>query len=88
MVISTLEEFFLKGKKKGKIEGKKKGKIEGKIEGKVQDILKILNKRFRKIPKSVSQSLNSYTDLIALDSLFELALDCKTLAEFERELVY
>ncbi|MDR3197851.1 MAG: Rpn family recombination-promoting nuclease/putative transposase, partial [Planctomycetaceae bacterium] len=78
MVMSTMEELLLKGVKKGV----KKGKIESKT----QDVLKILDKRFKKIPNSIVQSVNSYTDLIALDSLFELALDCKTLAEFEREL--
>jgi hypothetical protein len=76
MVMSTLEEYFVNGAKKGAIESK------------IQDILKILTKRFEKIPKSISQPLSSYTDLIALESLFELALDCKTLAEFERELVH
>jgi hypothetical protein len=72
MVTSTLEELFLKGK----------------TESKIQAVLKVLNKRFKKVPRSVSQSVNSYTDLIALDSLFELALDCETLAEFERELAH
>jgi hypothetical protein len=72
MVMSILEEFLLEGEKKNKI----------------QYILKTLNKRFKKVPKSISQSVNSYTDLIALDSLFELALDCETLADFERELVH
>ncbi|MDR1141810.1 MAG: Rpn family recombination-promoting nuclease/putative transposase [Planctomycetaceae bacterium] len=76
MVVSTLEKHFVKGEKKGRIEGK------------IQDILKILDKRFGKVPESISQSINSYTDSIALDSLFELALDCETLAEFERELVH
>ncbi|MDR2704431.1 MAG: Rpn family recombination-promoting nuclease/putative transposase [Planctomycetaceae bacterium] len=84
MVVSTLEELFTQGKVEGKVEGKE----EGKIESRVQDVLKILTKRFKYVPVSISQSVNSYTDLIALDSLFELAMDCETLAEFERELVY
>ncbi|MDR0337915.1 MAG: Rpn family recombination-promoting nuclease/putative transposase [Planctomycetaceae bacterium] len=84
MVLSTLEEIFLEGKIEGKIEGKD----EGKIESKIQDVLKILNKRFRKVPNSILQSVNSYTDLVALDSLFELALDCETLAEFELALAH
>ncbi|MDR2704432.1 MAG: hypothetical protein LBC02_01510 [Planctomycetaceae bacterium] len=72
MVVSTMEELFTQGEKKGK----------------TQDVLKILTKRFKYVPESISQSVNSYTDLIALDSLFELAMDCETLAEFERELVH
>jgi hypothetical protein len=74
MVTSTMEELFVQGEK----EGEKKGRI--------LVILKILNKRFKKVPKSIVESVNSYTDSIALDSLAELALDCETLAEFEREL--
>ncbi|MDR0611311.1 MAG: hypothetical protein LBG58_14475 [Planctomycetaceae bacterium] len=92
MVISTLEEQFLQGKKEGMKEGKregiKEGKKEGKKDGTIQSVLKILDKRFKKIPHSISQSVNSYTDPVALDSLLELAIDCETLAEFERELAH
>jgi predicted transposase/invertase (TIGR01784 family) len=80
MVTSTLEELFLKGIKKGKKEGKK--------EGKIQAVLKVLKVRFKKVPASISQSVNLYTDLIALESLLELAASCETLAEFERELAH
>jgi hypothetical protein len=76
MVMSTMEELFVQGQTKGKIEGK------------IQVILTILNKRFKKVPKSISRSLSAYTDSIALDSLAELALDCETLKEFEHELAH
>jgi hypothetical protein len=92
MITSTLGEQFLQGKKEGIKEGikegKTKGKKEGEIRGKAQSILKILDKRFKKIPRSISQSVNSYTDSIALDSLVELALDCKTLTEFKQALAH
>jgi hypothetical protein len=84
MVMSTMEELFVQGEK----EGRKKGIKKGEIKGRILVILKILNKRFKKVPKSIVKSVNSYTDTIALDSLAELALDCETLAEFERELVH
>jgi hypothetical protein len=82
--MSTLEEHYIQGK----IEGEKKGEENGKIKARAQDVLKILTKRFKHVPESISQSVNSYTDLIALDSLFEWALDCETLEEFKRELVH
>ncbi|MDR2345852.1 MAG: DUF4351 domain-containing protein [Planctomycetaceae bacterium] len=80
MFISTLEKKFIQGIQEGIQEGIQKGKT--------QDILKILNKRFKSVPDSVVQSLNSYTDIIALDSLFELALDCENLTEFEQALAH
>jgi hypothetical protein len=88
MVMSTMEELFVQGEIEGKKEGRIEGKKEGEIKGRVLVILKILNKRFKKVPDSILRSINSYTDIIALDSLAELALDCETLAEFERELAH
>ncbi|MDR0610236.1 MAG: DUF4351 domain-containing protein [Planctomycetaceae bacterium] len=79
MVTSTLEKMY--------IEGKLEGKLEGKIEGKIEGVLRLLNNRFHKIPESVSHTVNSYTDLTVLDSLFDRAYECETLAEFEEYLV-
>ncbi|MDR0391893.1 MAG: Rpn family recombination-promoting nuclease/putative transposase [Planctomycetaceae bacterium] len=85
MVMSTLEEQYVRGIEKGEI----KGKIEGKIEGKIQIILNFLNKRFHKVPDSIVRSLSLYTDAIALDSLAEsAAFGCETLEEFEQELAH
>jgi predicted transposase/invertase (TIGR01784 family) len=88
MVISTLEKFFVQGKTEGKTEGKIEGKIEGKVEGKIEDVLKTLKKRFGNVPESISQSVNSYQDPVVLDSFWELAMDCRTLTEFEQGLVH
>jgi hypothetical protein len=63
------------------------GEAKGEVRGRIKDVLRILNKKFKKVPESILQSVNSYTDEIALDSLFESALDCETLEEFKRELV-
>jgi hypothetical protein len=60
--------------------------IEAKIEDKIELVLKVLNKRFGNIPESISLALNSCQDPIALDSLFEWALDCETSEEFEWKL--
>ncbi|MDR2440378.1 MAG: Rpn family recombination-promoting nuclease/putative transposase [Planctomycetaceae bacterium] len=96
MITSTMEELFVQGEKegekrgeiRGEIRGEKRGEKRGEIKGRILVILKILNKRFKKVPNSIVKSLNSYTDPIALDSLAELALDCETLTEFECELVH
>jgi predicted transposase YdaD len=94
--MSTLEEWYTKGKLegelKGRLEGELKGRLESKLEGKIErmirDILRLLNNRFHEVPESISHTVNSYTDLIALDSLFDRACECKTLTEFEEYLAH
>jgi hypothetical protein len=92
MVMSTMEELYTNGKLEGRLEGKLEGKLEGELKGEtkkaIQSVLRLLNKRFHKVPESISHTVNSYTDLIVLDSLFDRAWECKTLAEFEQDLVH
>ena len=54
----------------------------GKVEEKVNDILKTLRVRHKQVPDSIATELNRRTDLIALESLFEIALQCNTIDEF------
>ncbi|MDR2117347.1 MAG: Rpn family recombination-promoting nuclease/putative transposase [Planctomycetaceae bacterium] len=96
MVISTLEEWYIQGAKEGEIKGEKrgekrgekKGEIKGEIKRSILVVLKILNMRFKKVPQSISRAVNSYKDPIVLDSLLELAMTCKSLAEFEKDLAH
>jgi hypothetical protein len=92
MVVSTMEKLYAQGKIEGKTEGRREGKREGKREGrreeKIEDVLKTLRKRFGNVPESISRSVNSYQDPIALDSFWELAMDCRTLTEFEQGLAH
>ncbi|MDR2344824.1 MAG: hypothetical protein LBE18_02050, partial [Planctomycetaceae bacterium] len=96
MFMSTLEKKFIQGIQEGinkgmllgKEEGKEEGIHEGTQKGKTQAILKILNKRFKRVPSFIVRSLNSYTDSIALDSLCELAVDCENLTEFKQALAH
>jgi hypothetical protein len=69
-------------------EGIKEGKKEGKIEDKIESILKILRTRFKRVPKLTEKAIRAYKDMVALDSLFDHALVCATLAEFERDLAH
>ncbi|MDR2641261.1 MAG: hypothetical protein LBC74_00540 [Planctomycetaceae bacterium] len=80
MVNSTLGILYNEGKVEGIAEGMAKGKAEA--------ILKILERRFRKIPDSISSVVNSYRDLIALESLLYQAIDCESLEEFEQNLAH
>jgi hypothetical protein len=80
MVNSTMKELYTKGIMEGK--------IEGRIESKIQDVLKLLKSRFKRIPSATEKAIQSYRDPIALESLFEQALDCESLADFERDLAH
>jgi hypothetical protein len=74
MIKSIFDEKFLEGK------------LEGKLEEKVNGILKLLRLRCKRVPKHVIDELNSRTDLIALDSLFEVAAQSNSIKEFEEAL--
>jgi predicted transposase YdaD len=78
MAMSTIQEI----EARGEVRGKTKGKIEGKVEGKKETILDVLIGRFGKVPKSISNTVNSYSDLTALQSLSVLAGSCESLDEF------
>jgi predicted transposase YdaD len=80
MVTSTMQELLQ--------EGRKEGIKEGEIKRQIQDVLKTLKVRFKRIPAATENAIKSYKDPIALESLFEQALVCETLSEFERDLAH
>ncbi|MDR2170251.1 MAG: Rpn family recombination-promoting nuclease/putative transposase [Planctomycetaceae bacterium] len=88
MLNSTLGKVFTEGKIEGKEEGIIEGIKKGKIEGKIDDVLKILIRRFKDIPAPISRAVKMYTDLVALDSLMDRAIDCESLEDFERDLAH
>jgi len=63
-----------------------KGKVEGRVTEKINDIQKLLRFRFNPVPDEIVNDLNGRTDLIALDSLFEVAYQCQSLDEFSEAL--
>ena len=58
------------------------GKLEGMVIEKINAIQKLLHIRFNTVPNEIVDELNSRTDLVALDSLFEVAYQCQSLDEF------
>ncbi|MDR2169462.1 MAG: hypothetical protein LBP59_04900 [Planctomycetaceae bacterium] len=69
-------------------QGYKKGRQEEREELQKKHILTCLRKRFNKrVPRDIQVSVNSYSDLVALDSLFERALDCESFDGFREYLV-
>jgi len=59
-----------------------KDRLEGELMAKVSAISKLLQTRFKQIPDTVVDELNGRTDLIALESLFEIAAQCDSIEEF------
>ena len=59
---------------------------QGKLEEKIRDTLRLLQLRFGEIPNEIVDELNSRTDMIALDSLFDLAAQCNTWNDFAKAL--
>jgi hypothetical protein len=82
MIKTIFEEKF----DEGVAVGKARGKAEGKAEGKIEAVLKFLRARFKKIPKSVENSIRQMTDPIALDSWAEHAATCQSMDEFAKAL--
>jgi hypothetical protein len=67
-------------------QGRVEGRAEGAIRGKAEALLTFLQARFGKVPQGIVKTVNSYSDLIALESLTVLAATCDSLNEFKEGL--
>jgi predicted transposase YdaD len=85
-IMSTLYERGLaEGTVKGKLEGKLEGEARGEVIGEIFTTLKI---RFhRPVPQDIRDSVRSYSDLTALNSLAQSAESCESLDDFRSYLV-
>jgi hypothetical protein len=68
------------------LQGFKDGRMEGELKGKVSATLLILRKKFGQVPQHIVESLNTRTDVIAMESLVVQAAMCSSLDEFEAAL--
>ena len=71
------------GEARAEAKGKPKWEAAGMVKMKINDILKLLQLRFGSLTDEIVNDVSGRTDLIALDSLFELAAQCKSLNEFK-----
>jgi len=60
------------------------GEARGELNKGREVLLKILRKRFQKVPKDVENTIRKMNDPVALDSWAEHALDCQSMAEFSQ----
>jgi hypothetical protein len=87
-VRAEFEKEKLKFQAKVKEEEKLRIKENAKKEVKREDILTVLCRRFKmtNVPKRIKSAIMRMNDLIALESLHGLAVDCQTLDEFAEAL--
>ncbi|GHT35614.1 hypothetical protein FACS189427_05290 [Planctomycetales bacterium] len=71
----------------GEARGEARGETRGETKAKIEYVLKVLQSRFKKVPKSIEKSVRSCTDLIVLDSLLVSAATCGTPDEFKQSIV-
>lgn len=73
---------------KGMTDGEAKGKLEGKLEGQMDAILTVLKANLkRRVPQRIVNVLQTQTDATVLESLLVKAASCRSLEEFESELL-
>jgi hypothetical protein len=75
------------GEERGIALGEVRGEERGIIRGKADYVISVLRPRFQSVPKTIQDSIKSYTDLIALDSLLEAAVTCENIKDFRQNLV-
>jgi hypothetical protein len=63
------------------------GEERGIIRGRANAVISVLRTRFQTVPKTIQDSIKSYTDLIALDSLLVAAVTCESIKDFRQNLV-
>jgi len=66
--------------------GEARGEARGQLKEKINDILTVLQTRCGQVPSDISEELNRRKDLVALQSLFILALQCNSSDEFAKAL--
>jgi flagellar biosynthesis/type III secretory pathway protein FliH len=83
-----IEEGIEKGIDIGIEKGREEGREEGQEKELKKNILMCLGKRFKcLVPRDIQSSVNSYSDLIALESLLQRAWDSESMDEFREYLV-
>jgi hypothetical protein len=80
-------KWEVRGEERGIALGEVRGEERGIIRGKANAVISVLRTRFQTIPKTVQESIQSYTDLTALDSLLEAAVTCESIKDFRQNLV-
>jgi flagellar biosynthesis/type III secretory pathway protein FliH len=69
------------GRAQGREEGQAEGQLEGQLRGKQQMLLRLLEKRFGRLPRKALRKIEALHADNQLDSLFDRALTADSLRE-------
>jgi hypothetical protein len=83
-------EFTTYAERVGERRGIKKGLLKGEMKGQLKtqraNVLRLLEVRFKKVPKRIVTAVTALTDFTLLSELFDAAARCGSLKEFEAQL--
>ncbi|MBI3273239.1 MAG: Rpn family recombination-promoting nuclease/putative transposase [Planctomycetes bacterium] len=87
---TTMAEYLIRkgiarGKAQGKAEGEAKGRVDGEALGKAKAVLRVLQRRFGRVPRALRARVTGVTSLPELDRLLDLAIEASSLKEFSAE---
>jgi predicted transposase/invertase (TIGR01784 family) len=77
-----------KEKENIRLEGKAEGKIEGKIEGQKDVVLRLLNKKFKKLPKKLEAEINKLDNLETIEKIVESIFEIDNLSQVSKIIEY
>ena len=83
---TALEQMAEMYEEEGYRKGFQEGFRKGFQERRAKSILDLLTRRFGPVSDEVRQAINRIYDESVLDSCFNLAFDCPSLEEFEKDL--
>ena len=66
--------------------GEKRGVKKGALKNQKTNVLRALELRFKKVPQRVSDKVSGLTNATLLNKLFDAAIRCDSLKEFEAQL--
>jgi predicted transposase YdaD len=75
------EDGWVKGREEGRAKGREEGQLEGQLRGKQQMLLRLLEKRFGRLPRKALRKIEALHADNQLDSLFDRALTADSLSE-------
>ncbi|MBI3267686.1 MAG: Rpn family recombination-promoting nuclease/putative transposase [Planctomycetes bacterium] len=82
---SLIRKGMVRGKAKGRAEGEALGKAVGRAVGRAEALLRILERRFGRVPRALRARVTGVTGISELDRLLDLALEASSLKGFSAE---
>ena len=83
---NVMKKFKLneKYREQGKIEGKTEGKIEGEIKGEKKLLLRLLNKKFKRLPYELIKKIEALDNLELIEKITDNIFDINSIEEVEK----